>query len=42
MSTLTHIVLLATDDKVNNKWIEDHDDKIKEFYEWLKNYEWGV
>lgn len=40
--TACHIALASTNDSDNKEWLNKNQDKITEFYEWLKNYKWKI
>jgi tetratricopeptide (TPR) repeat protein len=40
LETFAHIASITSGNEENIKWINDNQDKLKGFYEWLDKYEW--
>ena len=40
VSVYAHIASITSGDEENIKWINDNQDKLKEFYDWYNNYKW--
>ncbi len=40
IETFAHIASITSGDEENIKWINDNQDKLKEFYVWMGKYEW--
>lgn len=39
-SLFSRLIFLSSGDEDNSKWLEEHDDKVSDFYDWLKAYKW--
>lgn len=36
----SHLIFLSSGDEDNSKWLEENEQKVSDFYDWLKAYKW--
>ncbi len=41
IGTLVHLMMMQAKDEDNKKWLEDHEEEVNKFYDWLKAYKWN-
>lgn len=41
LETFAHIASITSGNEENIKWINDYQDKLKDFYQWIDRYEWN-